>query len=118
MDHDPVSHPNHYTQGAVECIDAIESALGPEDFIAFLQGQVLKYMWRFRCKDNPLQDLQKADWYLKLLLKRVGEYELSQKNNPLGHAQKEEQDGTKPRNTIDSCRGGFNCLYPKCGCLD
>ena len=38
---DPVNHPAHYTQGSVECIDAIESALGPDGFVAFLRGQVI-----------------------------------------------------------------------------
>ncbi len=65
---DPVNHPSHYTQGAVECIDAIESALGREGFIAFLRGQVIKYNWRMNAKGNPEQDAQKASWYQKRLV--------------------------------------------------
>jgi colicin import membrane protein len=38
-----VNHPPHYTQGAVECIDAIRAALGPERFAGFCQGCILKY---------------------------------------------------------------------------
>ena len=34
--HDPVNKPSHYTQGEIECIDAIEAALGPEGFQGFL----------------------------------------------------------------------------------
>ena len=34
---DMVNNPTHYTHGAIECIDAIEAALGPEGFIAFLR---------------------------------------------------------------------------------
>lgn len=62
-----VEHPPHYTAGKVECIDAIEAAVtgmtGPE---AFLVGQVLKYVWRFKRK-NGVEDLEKAQWYLKRL---------------------------------------------------
>jgi hypothetical protein len=58
-----VHHPSHYTQGKVECIDAIESALGLEGFIAFLRGQIIKYTWRLNDKENPLQDAEKAQWY-------------------------------------------------------
>lgn len=60
---DLVEHPPHYNQGSVECIDAIEAALGPEGFQAFCRGQVLKYAWRAEHKGHPEQDLQKAIWY-------------------------------------------------------
>ena len=60
---DPVNHPDHYTQGMVECIDAIQSAMSPEEFIGYLRGQILKYTWRMNHKGNPLQDLRKAQWY-------------------------------------------------------
>ncbi len=61
--HDPVNHPAHYTQGSVECIDAIESALALTGFIAFLRGQVLKYAWRVGAKGDPLEDAKKGAWY-------------------------------------------------------
>ncbi len=60
---DPVNRPSHYTQGNIEAIDAIESALGREGFIAFLRGQVIKYQWRLTHKGNPAQDAAKAKWY-------------------------------------------------------
>lgn len=63
----PVSHPPHYTQGHVECIDAIEAALGPAGFIPYLQGQVMKYIWRFEHKGNSVQDVEKALWYAERL---------------------------------------------------
>lgn len=71
-DHDPVHNPRHYTSGAVECIDAIESALGPEGFIAFLRGQVIKYNWRMGQKDAPVQEADKAKWYMDKLAKALG----------------------------------------------
>lgn len=65
--HDPVNHPLHY-EGAIECIDAIQAALGQSGFESYLTGQVFKYMWRYKRK-NGTEDLQKAEWYLKRLLK-------------------------------------------------
>ena len=63
---DPVNRPKHYVNGKVECIDAIEAALGPAEFIGYLRGNVFKYLWRYKLK-NGLEDLNKANWYLKKL---------------------------------------------------
>lgn len=60
----PVNHPSHYTSGKIECIDAIEAALTPEQFLGFLRGTQLKYLWRAGKKVNTIEDLQKARWYL------------------------------------------------------
>lgn len=65
---DSVEHPKHYTHGEIECIDAIESALGREGFQSFLQGQVIKYAWRMNHKGNAPQDAAKLSWYAKRLL--------------------------------------------------
>lgn len=65
---DPVNAPAHYTQGGIECIDAIEAALGRDGFIAFLRGQVIKYQWRLGRKDDPRQDADKARWYAQRLV--------------------------------------------------
>ena len=65
---DMVNHPPHYTQGGIECIDAIEASLGDVGFRAFLKGNVTKYLWRYEQKKAPLQDLEKARWYLDRLI--------------------------------------------------
>ncbi len=65
---DPVNHPSHYADGAIECIDAIEAALSQEEFQGMLKGNVLKYLWRSQKKGKPLEDLQKARWYLNKLI--------------------------------------------------
>lgn len=70
--HDPVNHPAHYTSGAVECIDAIEAALGADGFAAFLRGQVIKYTWRLGLKGAALEDAQKAAWYQAKLVEVLG----------------------------------------------
>lgn len=62
-----VDKPAHYTSGAVECIDAIRSALTPDEFRGYLKGNIMKYVWRERLK-NQDQDLQKAAKYLEWLI--------------------------------------------------
>ena len=65
---DLINNPEHYNQGGIECIDAIEAMLSKEEFIGYLRGNSQKYRWRFRYK-NGIQDLKKAEWYEKRLLK-------------------------------------------------
>lgn len=60
---DEVESPSHYTQGEIECIDAIRSALTPEEFRGFCKGNVFKYMWRERSKQGDVS-LGKARWYI------------------------------------------------------
>lgn len=70
---DMVEHPSHYTAGAVECIDAIESAVtGLTGAEAVLTAQVIKYIWRFKRK-NGVEDLKKARWYLDRLISKQEE---------------------------------------------
>jgi hypothetical protein len=64
---DPVNHPEHYTSGNIECLDAIKAALG-DNYKYYVQGNVLKYIWRFNHK-NGLEDLKKARFYLDDLIK-------------------------------------------------
>lgn len=64
---DPVNHPDHYTSGNIECLDAIKAALG-DNYKYYVQGNVLKYIWRFNHK-NGLEDLKKARFYLDDLIK-------------------------------------------------
>jgi len=64
---DPVNTPAHYTFGAVECIDAIESSMSAEAFKGFLKGNIQKYVWRYETKGG-VQSLQKAQWYLNRLI--------------------------------------------------
>lgn len=68
--YDTVNHPAHYTQGGVECIDAIEAAVG-DGFAGYCAGNVIKYVWRYRNKGGA-EDLKKARWYLDRLIEREG----------------------------------------------
>lgn len=67
VDDDPVNRPAHYTSGGIECIDAIRASMTPEEFKGFLKGNAMKYLWRYRLKGKPAQDLEKASWYLSRL---------------------------------------------------
>ena len=67
---DMVNSPPHYNQTGIECIHAI-SAATDAGFKYYLQGNVMKYLWRFDYKDKPLEDLQKAKWYLDRLIEEV-----------------------------------------------
>ena len=64
---DPVEKPVHYAAGSVECIDAIEAQMTPEEFRGYLKGNVAKYMWRERKKGGK-ESLKKARWYLNKLI--------------------------------------------------
>ena len=65
---DPVNNPSHYNRKGVEAIDAIEASMSKEEFQGYLKGNVMKYIWRYRYKAKPLEDLKKAEWYLKRLI--------------------------------------------------
>lgn len=71
MQKDNVNHPSHYTQGGIECIDAIKAAtVGLTGIEAVCTGTAVKYMWRWKFK-NGAEDIRKAMWYLEKLLEEV-----------------------------------------------
>lgn len=68
LNKDNVNHPDHYNQGSVECIDAIESAtVNKRGLEAIAVGNIIKYLWRYESK-NGLEDVKKAKWYLERLI--------------------------------------------------
>ena len=60
-----VDHPSHYNQG-IETIEYIESWS-----MNFNIGNVIKYVTRAGYKDNQLEDLKKALWYLQREIDRI-----------------------------------------------
>lgn len=62
---DVVNHPPHYT-GHPSGIEAIQIT----EHMNFCMGSAMKYIWRADLKENPIQDLEKAIWYLKREIKR------------------------------------------------
>lgn len=68
---DMVNHPPHYMSRLLNCesIDIIEEFTGELDgFGGFCEGNILKYLFRWKDK-NGLEDLEKAEWYLHKLIK-------------------------------------------------
>ena len=72
---DMVNNPPHYNKAGIETIQAIKAMLG-EGFKYYLQGNVMKYIWRYEYKDG-VQDLEKAQWYLNELIKELKENDTS-----------------------------------------
>ena len=70
-DEDVVNNPNHYNNGSVECIEGIQASMSTEAFAGYLKGNCMKYLWRYDYKGKPVEDLQKAQWYLAKLLNVV-----------------------------------------------
>lgn len=66
-----VDNPQHYNHSDIECIDAIEAMLEPEEFLGYLRGTVLKYLWRCKYKGKTIEDLEKSDWYSKRLVDKL-----------------------------------------------
>lgn len=58
MAHDPVNSPSHYRWHPVaECIEIVEH-------FPHLEATAIAYLWRAGEKDNKLEDLRKARWYI------------------------------------------------------
>ena len=64
---DAVQHPSHYTQGGIECIDAIKASMTADGFADYCKGNIIKYIWRWRSKGG-VEDLKKARVYLDWLI--------------------------------------------------
>ena len=64
---DMVNHPPHYTShpSGVECIQITEH-------MNFNLGNAVKYIWRAGLKtDDPVRDLQKAEFYVRREIQRL-----------------------------------------------
>ena len=63
---DMVNSPAHYNKAGIETINALQAML-TNGFDYYLQGNIVKYLWRYRYK-NGVEDLKKAQWYLNKLI--------------------------------------------------
>jgi hypothetical protein len=82
---DEINQPPHYTATKIEPIDVIE-AWG----LNFCLGNVVKYIARLGRKDEELQELKKARWYLDREIKRR---ELDRHNPPIPESLGQSQHG-------------------------
>ena len=62
---DNIEHPKHYTShpSGIECI-AVTRHMG------FNLGNAIKYIWRADLKNDAIEDLKKAVWYLQDEIKK------------------------------------------------
>ena len=69
--YDQVNHPAHYTNGRIECIDAIDAAASdkPGEEAPYV-ANVIKYVWRYNRKGGA-ESLKKARWYLDRLISKL-----------------------------------------------
>lgn len=75
INNDNVCHPKHYTQGGIECIDALKAAtVGKTGIEAVCVANVIKYCWRYEEK-NGLEDVRKAQFYINRLIQELEEKE-------------------------------------------
>ena len=68
MNKEKVNHPDHYKSGKYEVMDVIADAGYGEGFCL---GNALKYILRAKHKENYVEDLKKAKWYLEYMIERV-----------------------------------------------
>ena len=68
-----VDAPDHYSSGSLECKDWIREMMTEEEYEGYLKGNVLKYLWRYRGKGKPVQDLRKAGVYVGFLVDELRE---------------------------------------------
>lgn len=64
----------HYQQGAIESLDVMASLMTHDELRGHLWGCVLKYVYRWKAKGNPIGDLQKAQTYLRWLIEWEDEH--------------------------------------------
>lgn len=74
MSKETVNHPDHYNKhpSGVECITVVEH-------MGFNVGNAIKYLWRADEKGAAIEDLRKAEWYIK----REIELRLRNEANPI-----------------------------------
>lgn len=61
-----INHPSHYTRhpSGVECIEITEH-------FNFNRGNAIKYIWRADEKGDPLENLRKAEFYIKREIQKL-----------------------------------------------
>ncbi|MBL0992189.1 MAG: DUF3310 domain-containing protein [Escherichia coli] len=64
---DLIDNQSHYKNQGIEPIELMRANFSNEEFAGFLQGNVLKYMLRYKDK-NGVEDLKKAKTYLTWLI--------------------------------------------------
>ena len=73
-EYDPVNKPPHYTlDDGIECIDYMRQVLGLQGFIDLCHGNLIKYQHRYKYKGKPVEDMEKAQYYLNKMVEALKE---------------------------------------------
>lgn len=69
---DIVKNPDHYTFRGRECSDVISTMTATSTGkIAYYEGAICKYMYRYPMKGEPIKDLMKARQYIDMLIREL-----------------------------------------------
>lgn len=69
-----VNHPGHYGGDTTyECIKVLKAWMSEDEYKGFLKGNAIKYLCRTGKKDDTVQDLRKAVWYIERLVESTKE---------------------------------------------
>lgn len=64
-----IQTPSHYyNEDGTECKDIIRDILGHNGYMDYCRGAVIKYLFRYRSKEDPLKDLGKAKQYIIMMM--------------------------------------------------
>ncbi|WBU87822.1 hypothetical protein BtpYZU01_37 [Brochothrix phage BtpYZU01] len=69
---DTVNSPSHYNQTKIEAIDIIEDVTaGYQSNVKYHIGNAIKYLIRAPFKNNTVEDLKKAVWYIQRAIDKL-----------------------------------------------
>lgn len=105
-------NPQHYKQGSIECIEAMEQIFTPEEFRGYLKGNVFKYLWRER-KKKGIEDLRKAKWYLDRLVDSFDSL-LAEINAPILEGESEKPKPSRAQPPSGYRMLGDSKVEPRC----
>lgn len=64
-------NPEHYRKGGIETIEFMAAKSTPEEFMGHLRLTAIKYLSRYGHKDQRVQELKKAQWYINRLIQEL-----------------------------------------------
>lgn len=66
MTDDNINSPKHYKAGKIEVFDFIT-----DQKMGYVEGNIIKYLCRYKHKGTPLCDVKKAKWYMDKLVEQM-----------------------------------------------
>ena len=93
---DSVNKPPHYTAhpSGVECIQITEH-------MNFCLGNATKYIWRAGLKQNEVEDLKKAVWYINREIERIENGQEERLREPKPRKRAESERPSKPFGRVE-----------------